>query len=223
MHAVFYGYYGATKILLDRGANIESKDSGGATAIIIAVRGNITEKIVPLLIKRGANLKVMDKEGYSPLGWALYYKKMDIALLIKSSIADARKNVPSARIVWVREYNALIPGNNQDVLIYVGDQLVANLIKSSTDYLDIDPGKFTMVIKSGKLEGNNIKSFDAIAGKTYYFAVSRRIGSMVASFHGELGTYVESQFVGENAGPFEITPMEESIAKERIKVIQRKN
>lgn len=215
--AVVYGNYDMTKLLLDRGANIESKDWLGATPFVNAVKSSASEKIIQLLIKKGANLKSKDKEGYTPLGWALFYKKMDLADEIKKAMAAARKDMPSARIVFLRDSNVLIPGEMRDVLVYIDDDVAANLSRNSTDSIDVSPGKCTLVIKWTRIEGDHIKSFDAKAGETYYFAISRRVGSVVSGFFGYAGMLVESQTAGEKASPFEITQLEESVAKEKIK------
>jgi hypothetical protein len=219
-HAIYFGHDDITKLLIERGANIESKDWTGATPIINAIKLSANEKIIHLLIKRGANLNVKDKEGYTPLSWALFYKKMDLAAEIKKAMANVRKDLPSAKIVFIRDSNVLIPGEMQDVEIYINEELMVNLRRNSTDYIDINSGKCTMVIKGTRiLQGDHVKSFDAVAGQTYYFLVTRRIGSMVAGFAGAIGQVAESKSKGEKAGPFEITPLEESMAKEKIKLM----
>lgn len=220
-YAVACGHYDIIELLLNRGADINTKDWTGATPIANAIRGSASNKIIQLLIKRGANLNIKGTEGYTPLDWALFYKRMDIAAEIKKALADARKDTPSAKIVFIRESNVLIPGEFQDVLIYIDEAMVAKLSRDSMDYVGVNPGKTTIVVKGGKLEGNHLKSFDAVAGQTYYFLVTKRIGSSVGGFAGVIGQVVESQIAGEKAGPFEITPLEEPVAKEKIKALKK--
>ena len=86
--------------------------------------------------------------------------------------------------------------------------------KNSADFVDVKPGKCKIVIRGSVLDGDHIISIDAQAGKTYYFEVSLRAG-------GILGGIIESQIAGEKAGLYEITPLEESVAKERIEALQQ--
>ena len=55
-----------TELLLNDGADIESKDSKGRTALIIA-SGNGHTTVTDLLLERGANIDSQDDEGYSAL------------------------------------------------------------------------------------------------------------------------------------------------------------
>jgi hypothetical protein len=225
IYAVDNGNYEITELLLDKGANINSKDYTNATPIIHATWSS-NEKIVPLLIKRGANLNDKDNAGNTPLSWALFYGKMDIADIIKRAMpmSDTRKNMPSAKIVFIRESNASIPLNTQDAdaMIYIDEELVASLNKDSTYDIDVKPGKCTMVIKGAEL-GKYVKSFDAVEGQKYYFEVTTRTGSKVATIAaGYIGQMIDSAIQGDESGTFKITQLEESAAKEKIKAIKEK-
>ena len=228
-YAVASGHFEIIELLLNRGANIDSKDWEGATPIANAIRGSANNRIIQLLIKRGANLNLRGTEGYTPLNWALFYKKMDIVAEIKKAMAIARQDKPSAKIIFIRESNALIPGEMQDVEIYIDEEMVVSLSGDSMDYIDVNPGKCTMVIKGGKLESNHVKSVDAVAGQTYYFLVTIRTGKAVGKAAGELvggliGGLVVSQIADEGTvlgGLFKITPLEESVAKEKIKTLKK--
>ncbi len=221
--AVSTGHYDLTRLLLDRGANIETRDWLGLTPLLNAIKSSVSNEIIDLLIKRGANLNAKDNEGYTPLEWALFYKKTDLASKLQQAMVDARKDMPNSRIVFIRESNVLIPGELQNVSIYMNEKIVANLGRNSTSYIDVDPGKCTMVIKGSKLEGNHVKTFEALVGQTHYFLVAKRLGSTVAGLiGGALAQGIESQSLAENAGPFNITQLEESVAKEKIKALLSK-
>jgi uncharacterized protein len=53
---------GTVRLLLERGANIESRDSAGSTPLRIAVLLN-REDIVQQLLEAGADFRIRDNEG----------------------------------------------------------------------------------------------------------------------------------------------------------------
>ncbi|KAF7540573.1 hypothetical protein G7054_g1268 [Neopestalotiopsis clavispora] len=67
--------------LLERGANTETKNLHGLTSLMLASRAGWLEN-VKLLIKFGAKVSTHDKEGYTPLGTALYHQHINIAFEI---------------------------------------------------------------------------------------------------------------------------------------------
>lgn len=220
--AVDKGSYKLTELLLDKGANVNSKDFTNTTPIMHAVLRTTNEKLISLLIERGANLDEKDDEGYTPLEYALYVRKFALAEEIKKGMAYVRKDMPGAKIVFIREAEFL--STAQDVFIYIDDKIVANLYsENSTEYIDINSGKCTLSIKGSNLAGNYVKSFDAVAGQTYYFEVTRRAGNIIAGVvGGAVGVLVDRAIQGDEAGIFKITQLEESVAKEKIKAINEK-
>lgn len=55
--------YGVTKLLLDRGANIEATDYSGQTVLHYAVDRVGTPALIELLLDHGANIAVEDSSG----------------------------------------------------------------------------------------------------------------------------------------------------------------
>ncbi len=220
-YAIAVSDYAIVELLLNRGANIESREWMGATPLVNAVKCSANIKIVQLLIKKGANLNAKDKEGYTPLAWALYYQKTDVATEIKKAIADARKDMPTAKVVLFRD-SYFLTTIGREVVVYINDEIVANLDRTGTDYMIVSPGTCTISIKGKMAEGDHARTFDAKAGETYYFEVSRRAGNVVAGMGGLVGQFVESRIRGDDAGPFAITPVEENIAKDKIQAILKK-
>ncbi len=54
------------QLLLDKGANIEAKDTDGWTPLMsAAVNGH--EAVVQLLLGKGANIEAKDEDGWTPL------------------------------------------------------------------------------------------------------------------------------------------------------------
>jgi ankyrin repeat protein len=59
----------AVKLCLEKGGDVNAKNSMGVTAVIGAAnRGS--DDILEFLVKKGARLDVKDKEGRTPLTWA---------------------------------------------------------------------------------------------------------------------------------------------------------
>ncbi|GKU11969.1 unnamed protein product [Fusarium langsethiae] len=70
MIASYYGHYVIVKRLLDKGAEIEAKDSEyGRTPLLWAAR-NGHDAIVKLLFDKGAEIDAKDEDGRTPLLWA---------------------------------------------------------------------------------------------------------------------------------------------------------
>jgi ankyrin repeat protein len=75
------------RFLLDNGANMETTDYRGRTALYVAARyGN--PKIARLLIERGANVKAKAKNGQTPLYRALDFGNFKVAELLLANEAD---------------------------------------------------------------------------------------------------------------------------------------
>ena len=69
------------KLLVEKGADIDSIDTEGRTPLLRAVRSG-HEAVVKLLIEKGASVHSKDKEGRTPLWWAAENKhKATVKLL----------------------------------------------------------------------------------------------------------------------------------------------
>ena len=73
-----------TKPLLDHGADVNQRTYVGKTALYFAIIRNHL-KNTAFLIKIGANLDVLDKEGISPLGFSIKFRRMDAMKLLLQS------------------------------------------------------------------------------------------------------------------------------------------
>ncbi len=74
------GHEAVVKLLLDRGANIESSNRGMRTALLEAVEQQ-NEAVVRLLVKRGADVNQPDLTNTTPLSSALRLSNKAIAML----------------------------------------------------------------------------------------------------------------------------------------------
>lgn len=81
-NAAGYGHEQAVRRLLDRGADIEAKDSEGKTPIFLAAEYG-HKHIVNLLVERGTNINVQDEFGETPSTWAACCGQTTMAQLLQ--------------------------------------------------------------------------------------------------------------------------------------------
>lgn len=71
------------EVLLEAGAELETKNYLGETALIMAVNANPETKIITQLIKLGADINARDYQGHTVLEYAKVVKKAYIVNLLK--------------------------------------------------------------------------------------------------------------------------------------------
>jgi len=94
--AVKSGSYETVQLLIQRGADVNSINSGGQTPLHFSVKGNYVNyelsnrlKIVELLLNQGANIEIVDRYGRTPLYSATNsYGVTDIVKLLLEKGAD---------------------------------------------------------------------------------------------------------------------------------------
>ena len=85
MNSAFYGDLNATKILIEKGANIEAETISYNTPLIFAVRENNID-IVKFLLEKGANSNIVNNYGKTPLREAINKGFYEIVKLLKADI-----------------------------------------------------------------------------------------------------------------------------------------
>lgn len=75
---------------IEAGADVNViKTNNGMTALHYALRDHHSREMVELLLKAGAEINHIDRKGFSPLHWAVYYKRLEIVkMLLESGRAD---------------------------------------------------------------------------------------------------------------------------------------
>lgn len=90
MYACWVGNIDAVKHLVEKGANINAEDSGGATALHLAAWKNHTP-IALYLIENGASGSAMSKDGMTPLDVALMRENQEISKAIEKAAPKLKK------------------------------------------------------------------------------------------------------------------------------------
>ena len=90
LHLVaFFGVEPIVKLLLEKGADIETKDSDRQTPLHWASYNRHVE-VVQLLLKKGADIKAKDSDGRTPLHWASYNRHVEVVQLLLEKGADIK-------------------------------------------------------------------------------------------------------------------------------------
>ncbi|OHD87543.1 ankyrin repeat domain-containing protein [Sulfuricurvum sp. RIFCSPLOWO2_12_FULL_43_24] len=84
MYAVWVGNTEAVKYLIEKGADVNAQDAGGATALHLAAWKGHTP-IAVYLIEKGASANAMSKEGMTPLDIAMMRENHEIGAAIEKA------------------------------------------------------------------------------------------------------------------------------------------
>lgn len=87
MRAAFNGNTEIVKLLIERGASVNSADVGGETALHLAAKNGYVD-VVKLLIKKGASVNGQDKEQWTPLMRATVAKHPDVVKILVQNGGD---------------------------------------------------------------------------------------------------------------------------------------
>lgn len=83
------------RLLLARGANVNTRDNDGQSVLASAVRWGSPE-VVRMLLVKGADVNVKDQEGFTALDRAESRKDMEVVALLERAIAKQQPTAPSA-------------------------------------------------------------------------------------------------------------------------------
>jgi ankyrin repeat protein len=98
----YFGHKALVKLLLENGADVDSKDSSGRTPLLWAIE-NGHKAVVELLLEKGANVDSKDSGGRTPLLWAAENgDKAVVELLLKKGADIESKDSSFSRtpLLW---------------------------------------------------------------------------------------------------------------------------
>ncbi|KAL6887036.1 hypothetical protein GGI43DRAFT_264528 [Trichoderma evansii] len=102
--ASYYGHHAIVKLLVEKGANIEAKDSDGRTALLWAAeKGH--QATVKLLVEKGADIEAKDSDGLTPLSFAAENgHQATVELLVeKGADIEAKDSDGRTPLSWAAE------------------------------------------------------------------------------------------------------------------------
>lgn len=194
--------------------NINAVDESGMTPLAYAVWQIRDINAVRHLIKKGADVNAKDSEGLTVLELALCTDRIDIINeLVNAGARFVEPEAGKARLFFIGEGLLL-----RDTWVSVGD-LHKNLKNGRMDFINVRPGSHKIVIPVSWYQTQPEMTINVEAGRIYYFIISPT-GSHVAST--ALGFGIFPAIIADRTrgtGPFVISPVEESAAKEKIKVL----
>jgi ankyrin repeat protein len=78
---------GAAAALLDARASLKVRNRQGDSLSMVAIAENFPDMLA-LLLKHGANPNTPDRDGLTPLYWAEYFKRDELAQMLLAAGAD---------------------------------------------------------------------------------------------------------------------------------------
>ena len=100
-YTVGWDYAKIMQQLLDKGADVESKDSSGWTPLLWAA-WNGNEEIIQLLLDKGADIESKDSSGLTPLSWAAEkgHKEIVQLLLDRGANIESKNSFGWTPLLW---------------------------------------------------------------------------------------------------------------------------
>jgi len=123
IRASVHGFHDIVKLLIEKGAAINTQDNFGNTALQAAARNKDCEpKTFLLLIKHGANLDICNKEGNTALHYAALLNREDIVKILMSNganpnLLNKRSDTPTELAIYYKHFSIanLIKNFNKDI------------------------------------------------------------------------------------------------------------
>jgi len=230
LYAVDYRQNELIKILLDKGADIESTDYAGMTPLAKAVWQTSDVDSVKLLIKMGANVNAKNDEGQTILDFALAIRdgKAILCELLKAGVdlfsPDGKE---TARIIFIGE-NFF---SKDTVCLAINEINKCLNSGNEVNFVDIASGVHNVIIPGSLLQKKIELPITVKSGNVYYVNVRQQWGGRVAGIiagtaaaipGGALLVMAASatgQIASEAIGgsdPFMMTIIPEASAKEKI-------
>jgi len=211
IYAVSSGNIETVKTLLNKGADINDRDKENSNTPVLWALNYGYFDIAKLLINRGADINMKSPEGENVLDLALSSAQGDIVdnLIKARNINIWTPEAGKARLFFATSYLY------DYIKITVGKQSkrLNHNAHSGVAFIDVDSGTHAIDANIDKYVSPKPPSYDVIAGQTYYFRVTQKMGNRIAGYFLFSSSSVD-KLTGSN--PFTLTPLKESEAKQEI-------
>ena len=101
MATMRYGYADVAQLLLDNGANINTANTAGNTALHYAASNGYAD-VAQLLLAKGANINAANTAGNTALHSAIKNRHKNVERLIKETVTAERRNKANLSIAEIR-------------------------------------------------------------------------------------------------------------------------
>ncbi len=140
------------KAAVNKGADVDAKNSKGQTALHIAAMKN-NKEMAEFLIKKGADLNVKDNFGETPLFYAIRFGSSDVFSLLMSNKADMDIVNNSGESLSLLVMNSISGGDNNIARADVKKELAKNRIvvdgnPEYSDFYDKNPIRISGYVKN---------------------------------------------------------------------------
>jgi hypothetical protein len=141
------------KLLLEAGANIESKDNNGQTPLWWAARSS-NVAMVKLLLEAGANIESKDTNGQTPLWWAARNSNVAmVKLLLEAGTNIESKDTSGQTPLWWAARNSNV--DMVKLLLEAGANIESKDDNSQTPLFAIEPTRVDPVVFGAPVLGDS--------------------------------------------------------------------
>jgi hypothetical protein len=167
--AAYEGDIQAVRKAIEDGADVNEPSTGRSklSSLVWAIQSNSDDhdilEIIKLLTEKGADINVRDESGFTPLHWAVYYRKTGIVRHLvakgadKNALADGATPLGLARQYdYVEIIHVLEPSKDKITrILIIADSCISRDTMSNDPYLSIE-------------DSNHVKNHMARAARSYF-------------------------------------------------------
>jgi len=168
LYAVHYGHLDAIAYLADHGADLETRNPSGRTALGHAVWDRANPEAARVLLKKGADINALDSEGQTIMDLAIASDnwRVLLPLLLNHGVNLYEARPGLARLIFIGETFLL-----RDAWVMVGDKY-RHIKEGKIAVLDAEPGQHTITVPTARWQAKVGVSITVEAGKAYFFSLA---------------------------------------------------